>query len=408
MAARFAGRVERMRASEIRELLKLAGQRDVISFGGGLPPNECLPLEELAEACRRVLHDRGPQALQYSQTEGCASLRQMIASRAARRLDLDLSPDQVAITAGSQQALDLTAKVFLDEGDALLCESPTYLAAIAAFRAFRPRFVEVPSDGEGMVMPALERLLSAESRAKFIYVIPDFQNPSGRTWSFERRRQLLALAARFQVPIVEDSPYAELRFEGEGLPALKTMDPEGLVVYLSTFSKILSPGLRVAWMTAPGPILEKYVLAKQGTDLNTSTFTQLMLAAYLETGRLDGHIERVRAECRRRRDAMVGAIARELPGVEFTRPLGGMFLWVTLPHGLSARDLLPLAVARGVAFPPGGSFFPNGGHENTLRLAYSDSPEPRIAEGIRRLGAAYRELSETAAAPAACREAAAV
>lgn len=393
MAVTFAARVAQMRASEIRELLKLAGQRDVISFGGGLPPNECFPLEELEAACARVLRERGPQALQYSPTEGCPSLRRAVAARAARALEVDVEPEAVLITAGSQQALDLTGKVFLDEGDVLFCESPTYLAAIAAFRAFRPRFVEVPSDAEGMVIDALGQGLAAEERARFVYVIPDFQNPSGRTWSLARRRQLLALAARHRIPVIEDSPYAELRFEGGPLPALKTMDQEDLVIHLGTFSKILSPGLRVAWMTAPPPVLEKYVLAKQGTDLNTSAFTQLVLEAYLEAGGLDRHVEQVRTACRRRRDAMIEALEREMPGVAFTRPRGGMFLWVTLPEGFSARELLRLGLARGVAFPPGGSFFPNGGHENTLRLAYSDSPEPRIVEGIRRLGMAYRELA---------------
>jgi 2-aminoadipate transaminase len=274
----------------------------------------------------------------------------------------------------------------------LFCESPTYLGAIAAFRTGLPRFVEVPSDADGMVVSELGRALAATDRAKFIYVIPDFQNPSGRTWSVERRRQLLELASRARLPIVEDSPYSELRFEGPALPSIKAMDRDGLVIHLGTFSKILSPGLRIAWMTAPGPIFEKYVLMKQATDLNTATFAQQLVAAYLELGDLDGHIEQVRVECQRRRDAMIGALERELPGATFTRPRGGLFLWVELPPWMSARDLLPLALERGVAFPPGGSFVPNGGHENTLRLAYSDSAEQRIEEGVRRLGLAYREL----------------
>lgn len=393
MRVELARRAREARASEIRELLKLAGQRDIISFGGGLPPNECFPLAGLEAAAVRVLRTLGPAALQYSATEGCPSLRSAVAARARTSLGITLDPAQVVITAGSQQALDLTAKVFLDEGDALFCESPTYLAAIGAFRAFGPRFVEVPSDDDGMRADELARLLDRIERPKFIYVIPDFQNPSGRTWSVERRLALLDLAARAGLPIVEDSPYAELRFEGDPLPSIRALDRHDQVVYLGTFSKILSPGLRVAWMTAPGPILEKYVLLKQGTDLNTSTFTQQVLAAYLETGDLDRHIEVVKAECRRRRDAMIAALDRELPGVAFTRPRGGLFLWVELPDSMSARALLPVAMECGVAFPPGGSFFPNGGHENTLRLAYSDSPVARIEEGIRRLGLAYRALA---------------
>ncbi len=392
MDIRFSERAERARASEIRELLKLAGQREVVSFGGGLPPNECFPLADLEAASARVLKTIGPAALQYSPTEGCAELRAAVAARARRTAGVALEPAQVLITAGSQQALDLTAKVFLDPGDELFCESPTYLAAIAAFRTCQPRFVEVASDEDGMQVADLARHLAAASRPKFIYVIPDFQNPSGRTWSVERRRALIELAARARIPIVEDSPYAELRFEGPALPSIKSMDRDGLVVYLGTFSKILSPGLRIGWMTAPPPVFEKYVLMKQATDLNTSTWAQHVLAAYLEIGDLDGHIERVRVECRRRRDAMADALARELPGVRFTRPRGGLFLWVELPPWMNARELLLLALDRGVAFPPGGSFFPNGGHEHTLRLAYSDSPVERIEEGVRRLGLAYREL----------------
>lgn len=307
MSVELARRARAARASDIRELLKLAGQRDIISFGGGLPPNECFPLADLEAAAVRVLRTRGPASLQYSPTEGILPLRAAVAARARRTLGVALEPGQILITAGSQQALDLTAKVFLDEGDALFCESPTCLAAIAAFRASLPRFVEVPSDDDGMVVPELARLLARTERAKFIYVIPDFQNPSGRTWSVERRTALLQLSARAGIPVIEDSPYAELRFEGTPLPSLKAMDRHDLVVHLGTFSKILSPGLRVGWMTAPPAILEKYVLMKQCTDLNTSTFAQQVLAAYLEIGDLDAHIERVKAECRRRRDAMVAA-----------------------------------------------------------------------------------------------------
>jgi len=392
MAVTFARRAAEMRASEIRELLKYAGRRDMISFGGGLPPNECLPLDVLSAAAARVLGEHGARALQYSPTEGCVELRQKTASRAHRRLGINVDPDEVLITAGAQQALDLTGKVFLDEGDVVVCESPTYLAAIAAFRTFRARFVEVPSDDHGMDVAALDAILARTERVKFVYVIPDFQNPSGRTWSLARRQQLIDVSARHRVPVVEDSPYAELRFEGPALPPVKAMDVHDLVIFLSTYSKILSPGLRVAWMTAPPSILEKYVLAKQATDLNSSTFGQLLVSTYLEMASLDEHIDRVREACRRRRDAMMRALERELPGAAFTRPRGGLFLWVELPDGLSARDLLARAMPRGVAFPPGDAFFPNGGHENTLRLAYSDSPEPRIDEGIARLGAAYRDL----------------
>lgn len=401
MAVTFARRAAEMRASEIRELLKYAGQRDVISFGGGLPPNECFPLDVVSAAAARVVRDHGARALQYSPTEGCVELRQKTASRAHRRLGIDLAPEEVLITAGAQQALDLTGKVFLDEGDVVVCESPTYLAAIAAFRTFRARFVEAPSDDHGMDVTALDAVLARTDRVKFVYVIPDFQNPSGRTWSLARRQALIDVSARHRVPIVEDSPYAELRFEGPALPPVKALDVHDLVVFLGTYSKIFSPGLRVAWMTAPAPVLEKYVLAKQATDLNTSTFGQLLLSTFLDMASLDEHVERLRETCRRRRDAMIQAIERHLPDVSVTRPRGGLFLWVELPDGLSARDLLARALSRGVAFPPGDAFFPNGGHENTLRLAYSDSPEARIEEGVARLGAAYRDLKAARTGPVA-------
>jgi len=399
MAIRFAARMAGIPASAVRELLKLTARRDLISFGGGLPPNECFPLEALSEAAARVLAERGADALQYSTTEGCAELRRAVAQRMQARLGIDTSPDQILITAGSQQAIDLTGRIFLDEGDIVFCESPTYLAALNAFRVWRPRLVDVPSDDNGMIVSELARTLEAcdRSRAKLVYVVPDFQNPTGRTWSLERRLELLDVAARHELPVIEDSPYRELRFEGGTIPPIKSLDRRGLVVFLSTFSKILSPGLRLGWVAGPPAVIEKYVLGKQGADLHTSTFTQLLVTALLERFDLDSHVERIRDVCRVRRDAMVAALERELPGdVRFTRPSGGLFLWLELPAQLDARQLLRLGLQHGVAFPPGEPFFANGGHANTLRLAYSDSPEPRIAEGIGRLGAAYRHLAGTA------------
>lgn len=393
MQFRFASRVSSMKASAVREMLKLTAAPDVISFGGGLPPNECFPLEAIGAAFDRVLAEHGPRALQYSTTEGCRSLRSAIADRMRRRLAVERSADDVLVTTGSQQALDLTGKVLLDEGDVVFCESPTYLAAVSAFRAYGAAFVAVPSDENGMIVSELARLAEGCSRGRLIYVIPDFQNPSGRTWSLERRLELLALAERLGLPILEDAPYRELRFEGEDVPALVSLDRGDRVIFTSTFSKIFSPGLRIGWIAAPPGVLEKYVLAKQAADLHTSTLGQLLIATYLEHHDVDAQIARIRRACRGRRDAMLQALGEWLPReVKVNRPAGGLFLWLELPAPLETKPWLRRSLDRGVAFVPGDAFFPNGGGGRAARICFSDSPEPRIVEGVKRMAAALREL----------------
>ena len=391
MATHFARRMEGLKASEIRELLKVTLNPETISFAGGLPAPELFPVRELAEVAQRVLEDEGCEALQYSTTEGHMELRRIIARRMNTLSGTFADPEHVLITCGSQQGLDLSGKLFLDEGDAVLCESPTYLGAVQAFAAYRPRFVEVATDADGMLPDALECALAETPRVKLIYVVPDFQNPTGRTWSLERRRALTAAARRHGVVIVEDHPYDDLRFEGDRLPPLMTLDPAGEIVFLGTFSKIFCPGLRIGWLTAPRHLFEKYVLVKQGVDLHTSTLSQRQLTLYLKLHDIDANIERMRELYRRRRDAMLQAMAREFPPeVTYNLPHGGLFLWVELPERLNARDLLAECGRHGVVFVPGGSFFPNGGHENTLRLNFSNMDEVRIAEGIRRMGAVLR------------------
>ena len=376
-----------LRTSDIREILKVTQQPDVISFAGGLPASELLPAAEMAGMALDVLSDDGVRALQYAPTEGLDMLRELIAGRLQRLWGLQRPSDEVLIVSGSQQALDLTGKVFLDEGDVVLCESPTYLGAIGAFRAFRPAFVEVQTDDHGMVPTELEQRLASLDRVKLIYVVPDFQNPSGRRWSTERRRQLAELAGRFNVPVIEDAPYAELCFEGEPLPPVASFDSESTVVYLGTASKILSPGMRLGWVVADRDLLQKYVLVKQGTDLHTSSLIQTLAARFMLEGDLEAHITRIRRVYRSRRDAMIAALEEHFPEeVRFTRPAGGLFLWIELPQELDARNLLKHALEEKVAFVPGESFFPNGGHDNTLRLNFSAMPEDRIAEGVDRLG----------------------
>jgi DNA-binding transcriptional MocR family regulator len=376
-----------LRVSDIREILKVTQQPDVISFAGGLPASELLPAVEMAELARKVLLEDGVRALQYAPTEGLDPLRELIANRLRHLWGIQPSMEEVLIVGGSQQALDLTGKVFLDEGDIVLCESPTYLGAIGAFRAYRPEFVEVPTDDDGMVPVELESRLSSLDRVKLIYVVPDFQNPSGRRWSIERRYRLAELAGSYGVPVIEDAPYAELCFEGEPIPPVATLGDACTVVYLGTCSKILSPGIRLGWVVADSDLVRRYVLVKQGTDLHTSSLVQLIAARFMLDHDLEAHIARIRRVYRARRDAMLAALEEHFPeDISFTRPAGGLFLWVELPEGMDARSLLERTLEERVAFVPGESFFPNGGHENTFRLNFSAMPEERITEGIARLG----------------------
>lgn len=382
----YADRMKNLRTSEIREILKVTQRPEVISFAGGLPASEMLPAAEMADLARDLLLTDGVRALQYAPTEGLGILRQLISDRMSDRFGLDRPADEVLVVTGSQQALDLTGKIFIDEGDVVLCESPTYLGAINALRAYQPRFVEVPTDDDGMDPDELERLLDGSERAKLIYVVPDFQNPSGRRWSVERRRALVDIATRFGVPVIEDAPYAELCFDGDALPPVASFDTEGLVVFLGTFSKILSPGLRLGWVVADPELLHRYVMVKQGVDLHTSSLAQLLAARFILERDLEGHITRLRQVYRARRDAMLSALDATMPsGVRYTRPSGGLFLWLELPRHLDARELLERSLAEHVAFVPGAAFFTDGGHENTMRLNFSAMPEDRIAEGVRRL-----------------------
>ena len=398
MTTRFARRMEVLKASEIREILKVTQRPEVISFAGGLPAPELFPVKTLAAATQRVFEEEGTRGLQYSTTEGHPPLRRKIAERMKATWDAHVTPEQVLITSGSQQGLDLTGKLLLDEGDAVLCESPSYLGAISAWNVMRPRWVEVATDDDGMDPSSLDEKLRAHPNAKAVYVIPNFQNPSGRTWSLERRRRFMEIVERHDVWVVEDNPYGELRFEGAPIPSLKSLDRRGRVIALGTFSKVFCPGLRVAWVAAELPVVERLVILKRGADLQTERLAQLQVNRYLEENDLDADIARILPVYRERRDAMLAALDAEMPGsVRWTRPQGGLFLWMTLPESLNARTLLDECVRQNVAFVPGGAFFPNGGNENTLRLNYSNMPVERIREGVRRLAASVaKELERVA------------
>ncbi|MDL2234207.1 PLP-dependent aminotransferase family protein [Ruminococcaceae bacterium OttesenSCG-928-L11] len=383
MKYNYARRVSNMKASDVRELLKVTETREIISLGGGLPAPELFPVEEIKAVACKVLEEEGAQALQYSTTEGYLPLRQWIARRLGDTEGLAIDADNIILTNGSQQALDLTGKLFLDEGDVVVCESPTYLAAISAFRAYGCRFAEVETDDDGMLPQALEQALDANPTAKLIYVVPTFQNPTGRTWSRERREALLEIAARRGILVVEDNPYGELRFEGETIPMLKSMDGQGNVICFGTFSKIFCPGYRLGWIVAEKGVIEKYGLAKQGTDLQCNTLAQREVTRFLQDYDIDAHIGRIRETYGRRRNLAIRTIEREFPeGTAITRPQGGLFLWLTLPGGLNARELLPASMEKGVAFVPGESFFPNEKVTNTMRINYSNATDEQLEKGL--------------------------
>jgi len=382
----FAQRMNAMKPSSIREMLKMTERPDVISFAGGLPAPELFPVEHIRAAAERVLGECGARAFQYGVSEGIAPLREQIAVEMSRRR-VACAADDILITTGSQQALDLLGKVFIDAGDVILTETPTYMAAIQAFQCFQADFRPVATDELGVIPEAVDEL-AAEGRARFLYVIPNFQNPTGRTLSLERRRQLAEIAAHRNLLIVEDDPYGRLRYRGEHLPPIKTFDESGRVIYLSTFSKTVAPGFRTGWVVASGPMRDKLVIAKQAADLHTSSFDQLVLDRYLRDFDNRRHVERVCAAYGERYAVMDEALRRHMPeGFSWTRPEGGMFLWVSGPRTMSAMAVLAEAVEAGVAFVPGADFFPCGGGENHMRLNFSNAGPEVIRDGIARLAA---------------------
>ena len=397
---RYAHRTQKMGSSVIRELLKLTEQPDVISFAGGLPAPDVFPVEEFRQACNYVLDHFGPQALQYSTTEGYTPLREMIARHTAR-YSVQVTPDNILITSGSQQALDFIGRLFINRGDYIVVESPTYLGALQAWNAYGAQYIPVRADEDGMIVDELEAALRIGP--KFIYVLPNFQNPSGSTLSLERRQKLIELADRYGVPIIEDDPYGQLRYEGEHIPSIVTLDSEyrgpngghysGNVIYLSTFSKLLAPGLRLAWVIAPPEVIRKLVMTKQAADLHTPSFNQYVAYEVGKGGFLDEHVKTIRSVYKERRDVMFEMMEEMFPAsVTWSKPHGGMFLWGVLPEGMDAAEVLKRAVERKVAFVPGEAFHPRGGGKNTMRINFSYSSPDVIREGVTRLGITLKEL----------------
>jgi len=380
----LAQRMSRMKTSAVREILKVAERPDILSFAGGLPAPELFPVEAIAQAHAEVFAHEGPAAMQYSTTEGYAPLREWICAHLAQR-GQRATLEQVITTAGSQQGIDLVAKVMLDPGDVVVVENPSYLAALQNFDGYQARIECVGSDDEGMKVDELEAL-ATRCRPKLIYLVPNFHNPKGTTLSLARRHALVRFAQRHGVLILEDNPYGELRFRGEALPSLASLDDAGVVVQLGTFSKTLAPGLRIGWAVGSPELMRSLTIVKQSTDLHTATLAQRATARLLKTFDYDGHLLRLRAVYGERCQAMLDALETHMPeGTRWTHPDGGMFLWAELPRGMRGEDILPRAIEQKVAFVPGSPFFASNPKSECIRLNFSNRPPELIDEGMRRL-----------------------
>lgn len=393
--SRLARRTAGMKGSIIRELLKLTQLPDIISFAGGLPAPELFPVREIEEACRHILHRDPAHALQYSTTEGEPPLRRWLAD-AMSRPDLTVEPDNIVITNGSQQALDLIGKLFIDSDSCVMTSEPTYLGALQAWNVYQAVYATVPQDEDGMRVDQIPAILARSKKPRLLYVLPNFHNPAGTTLPLERRLRLVEIAREHDLVLIEDDPYGELRFEGEPITPFYRLAPER-TIYLSTFSKTLAPGLRIGWVTAPKAIIQKFVQAKQGSDLHTSTFTQMVIADICERGLLPGHVSKIRKVYHERRDAMLAALGEYWPeGSSWTRPHGGLFLWARVPAPLDTAELLPKAVAQKVAYVPGRAFYPGEmGGGDAMRLNFSHAGVELIQEGIRRLGTVFKTALAT-------------
>jgi 2-aminoadipate transaminase len=380
----FADRMATTHKSFIREILKVTQDSNVISFAGGLPNPKLFPVKELADACLKVLQEDGENVLQYSTTEGYLPLREYIAERYFLKRGLQASPDEILITNGSQQGLDLVGKVFLNKGDRIIIERPGYLGAIQAFGIYEPSFVPIPLLDDGIDTDLLEKALKA-GETKLFHTVINFQNPSGVTYSRQKREKLADIIKGHNMILVEDNPYGELRFIGEDLPSMKSYLGDRTIV-LGSFSKVVTPGLRLGWICAATDVMDKIVVAKQSSDLHSNYLSQRAVYQYLIDHDLDKHILNIRKVYKRQRDLMVSMIEQHFPEeIEYTKPEGGMFLWATLPENLSSLNLFKLAMEENVAFVPGRAFYVDGGGDNTLRLNFSNSDEEKIEEGIKRL-----------------------
>lgn len=395
MEYKFAERMSGMQASAVREILKVTQRPEVISFAGGLPAPELFPVEEISKVCTEVCATEGRKVLQYATTEGRPTLRAKIAARMNRNYKTSLTADNILITTGSQQNLDMAGKIFLDKGDVVLMESPTYLAAINAFKAYQPEFKEVPTDDKGMIPEELDKILAATPNVKLIYVIPDFQNPTGICWSLERRKAFMEVVSKYEIPVLEDNPYGELRYEGETLPSLQSLDTKELVMDMGTFSKTFCPGLRIGWLAAPVKLMKEFVKVKQSADLHTSAFDQAIIDRYMDEYSLDEHVREINKLYKHRRDLLLNTMKETFTdGTTWTHPEGGLFLWLTFPEGVSARKVFDKCIEKNVAGVLGEFFYPNAKNDRHMRINYSNMPDDRIIEGVRRMAEALKEIKE--------------
>ena len=393
----YAERAHKMRASEIRALFAVASRPEVVSLAGGMPYIGGLPLEEIGEMMRRLIVEQGETALQYGSGQGYEPLREHITQVMALE-GISAHPDDVVVTTGSQQALDLVTKIFINPGDVVVAEAPSYVGALGVFRAHEADVVHVPMDADGLVPAALETTLArlaAEGRTvKFLYTVPNFHNPGGVTLSLERRPQVLEICARYGVLVLEDNPYGLLGFDREPLPALRSMSPEG-VIYLGSFSKTFAPGFRVGWAVAPHAVREKLVLASESAILCPSNASQMAISSYLDHHDWQGQIKKFREQYRERRDAMIAALEETIPSASWNVPDGGFYVWVKLPEGLDSKSMLPRAVTARVAYVPGTAFYYDGSGADHLRLSFCYPTPERIREGVHRLAGVVDAEMET-------------
>ena len=393
MRYRFADRVAQMDASDVKKLMEVIADPSIISFGAGSPAKSLFPIEELKSASDVVYGDSSLEAFQYSNTEGFGPLREWIAERHNLTNQTNFQKNNVIITNGSQQGIDLMAKLFLNKGDIVLCERPTYTSALSAFRSYECEFLDVSIDSEGMIIKHVEDLISKHNNIKIIYIVPTYQNPTGVTWSVERRNAIATIASKYGLILIEDDPYKEIGFKNVDIPSISKFDTDGRVVSLGSFSKTLCPGLRVGWMIANEKIIEQLIYTKQVTDVQTSAILQRQIYNYLEMYDFDTHLSTLRQKYKERSKIACDSIKKYFPeNISFSEPEGGFFLWLTFPDHIDTKKILPEALQRGVAFVPGHSFYTDKSIYNNIRINYSSVTEQDLVKGLEILGSIFKEV----------------
>lgn len=392
---KFSKRVPADGTDAVGAILKAAADPKIISFAGGLPAPELFPVEGMKEATDKVYAEHGQQALQYGAAKGVTELRELILKRVKEKENVDAKLENVMVTTGSEQAIDLVGKAFVNPGDTVLVEEPTYLCALDVFRSYGANFVSVPMDDDGMKMDALEEALKAHPETALVYTVPNFQNPTGRTMPAERRKKFAELAAKYDVPVLEDNPYGDIRFAGEHVPSVKSFDHAGKVFYMSTFSKILAPGFRLGWLVADQKVIEKLTVLKQSADLHTDNLVQYVVTEFFKENDVDAHVKEISDLYGKRKQLMIDGIKKYFPkDVKYTDPEGGMFLWVEVPGVTDTVELFKQCLEHNVAFVPGDPFFAGKPQPGTFRLNYSNMQEDQIEVGLKRLGEALSQALE--------------